>query len=101
MEAPGLSHGRFLDACDVSTPGWRYDGASSLGCDGAPGSECSGVTWFIVPALGRARVPGFKVGIISWNSWLIGFQDSDVLECWASEAIELLNLRAQGQQVLS
>lgn len=47
MEALRLSHGRFLGDCDVSTPGWRYDGASSLGCDKAPGLECSGV-----PALG-------------------------------------------------
>lgn len=102
METPGLGHGRFLGDCDVNTPGWRYDGASSFGCDdGAPDLECSGVTCFIVPALGWDGVPKFRGGTCNlefmgnrvprfWCDRVLDFRSNRVLEFEGTRAADFV-----------
>ena len=79
----------------MSTPGWGCDRPSSLGCDGAPGSECSGITGLIVPALAWDKVPGFRGGTCVLEFMGIGHQDTGVMVHWASEARRGQHLRAQ------
>lgn len=62
METPGLACGKLLGDCDVSTPSWECDRASSLCCGGTPGLEDSGISCFTMPALGWDGVLGFRSG---------------------------------------